>query len=323
MKIAVEDSIHLYDNHLKRLKEIGQVIFYKRENTNEEEFYKKVKDCEVIFVNKRFYNHLLPKLKVKFISLWSTGYDVIDLNECRKHNVKVSNVPLYAKNSVAEHAIALMFELSKKLCLQNSALKQGKWTQEIPTLIELKNKNIGIIGLGNIGSQVAKIAHAIGMNVLVYTKNAQKSKIFDTNSVGNEQNKFPNYNFVSLNELLKNSDFISLNCLLSDETRHIISKEQLKLMKRTAFIINTSRGGLINQKDLVWALKNNVIAGAGLDVFETEPLPKEDEISKLDNVILTPHTAFYTTEAVGRLGTIAIDNIMNYLSGKPTNIINP
>jgi len=309
MKIAVEDSIKLYNEHLKRLKELGEVIFYKREKTSKEQFINEVKDCEVMVVNKRFYNDTLSQLKVKFISLWSTGYDVMDLEQCKKHNVKVSNVPGYAKNSVAEHAIALIFELSKKICLQHNALKHGKWTREIPTLIELNGKNIGIIGLGDIGSQVAKIAYSIGMNVLVYTKT-------------NKKDKFQNYKFVSLNELLKNSDFISLNCLLSDETKHIISMEQLKMMKKTAFLINTSRGLLINQKDLIWALKNNIIAGAGLDVFETEPLPKEDEISKLGNVVLTPHTAFYTTESVNRLGNIAIDNIENFFDNKATNVVN-
>jgi glycerate dehydrogenase len=308
MKIAVEDSIKLYDEHLKRLKELGEVVFCKFKNTTREQFINEVKDCGVIFINKTFYNDAFPELKVKFISLWSTGYDVMDLEQCKKNNVVVSNVPGYAKNSVAEHAIGLMFELAKKFCMQGKALRQGKWAQDLPTLIEFKGKTMGVIGLGNIGSKVAEIASSLEMNILVYTKT-------------NKQDKFSKYNFVSLNDLLQKSDFISLNCLLSDKTKHIISKEQLKLMKKTAFLINTSRGSLINQKDLVWALKNNEISGAGLDVFETEPMPEDEEIKKLDNAVLTPHTAFYTKDSVTRLGDIAIDNIENFLNGKATNKI--
>ncbi len=308
MKIAVESTVFLQEENEKRLEKIGKVIRYKW-GCSREEFFNKAKDCEIIISNKWFHNDLLLKLKVKLISLWSTGFDLIDIKKCSELAITVTNVPAYSTNSVAEQAIALIMELSKKVGWLNKELLDGKWAYDLPLMTELKGKILGIVGFGNIGGKVAEIAKAFEMEILVYSKT-------------NKQNNFPDYKFVSLEELLKNSDFVTIHAPLNNETRHLISKEKIKMMKESAYIINCSRGAIINQEDLIEALKSKAIAGAGLDVFEKEPLPMDSELRKLDNVIMTPHNAFYTEEAVGRLTTKCIDNTFNYLNGKPTNVIN-
>jgi len=308
MKIAVESTVYLQPQNKIRLEKLGKVIRY-RWGCNKEEFFEAAKDCEIIVANKWFFNGLLPKLKVKLISLWSTGTDLIDAEQCKNLGITVANVPSYSTNSVAELVIALIMELTKKISYQQSELMSGKWCYDLELWTELKGKNIGIIGFGNIGSKVAQIADAFEMNVLVYTRTSK-------------QNKFRNYKFVGLDELLKNSDIVTIHTPLDKNTKYLIDKEKLKLMKKSAFIVNCSRGAVINEKDLIEALKNKAIAGAGLDVYEKEPLPEDSGLRKLDNVVMTPHTAFYTKEAVERLAGICVDNIDNFLNKKPTNVVN-
>lgn len=308
MKIAVESTVFLQENNKKRLEKIGKVIRYKW-GCNKEEFFEAAKDCEIIVANKWFFNELLPKLKVKLISLWSTGFDLINVEQCKKLSITVTNVPAYSTNSVAEQTMSLIMELAKKVGWLNKELLDGKWAYDLPLMTEIKGKTLGIIGFGNIGSKVAEIAKALEMEILVYSRT-------------NRQKDFPKYKFLSLDELLKNSDFVTMHVPLSNETKYLINGNNLKLMKKTAFIINCSRGAVVNEKDLIEALKNNTIAGAGLDVFEKEPLPHNSELRKLNNVVMTPHTAFYTKEAVERLTTICVGNIENFLSGKKSNIVN-
>lgn len=308
MKIAVESTVYLQQQNKIKLEKLGKVVRYKW-GCDKEEFFEAAKDCEIIIANKWFFNELLPKLKVKLISLWSTGTDLIDVEQCKNLGITVTNVPSYSTNSVAELVIAFIMELTKKISCQQSELMNGKWCYDLDLWTELKGKTIGIIGFGNIGSKVAQIADAFEMNVLVYTRT-------------NKQNKFRNYKFVGLDELLKNSDFVTIHTPLDKNTKYLIDKEKLKLMKKSAFIVNCSRGAVINEKDLIEALKSKAIAGAGLDVFEKEPLPPDSELRKLGNVVMTPHTAFYTKEAVERLTGICVDNIENFLSGKKSNVVN-
>jgi len=307
MKIAVESTVYLQPQNKGRLEKIGTVARYKW-GCSKEEFFEAVKSCEIIISNKWFYNDLLPKLKVKLISLWSTGFDLIDIKQCKEMGITVTNVPSYSTNSVAEQAIALIMELSKKIGWLNKQLLEGKWAYDLPLMMELKGKTLGIIGFGNIGSKVAEIARALEMKILIFSRT-------------DKQNYFPDYKFVSLDELLKSSDFVTIHAPLNSETKRLINKNNLKLMKKAAFIINCSRGAIINQNDLIEALKNKTIAGAGLDVFEKEPLPMESELRKLDSIVMTPHNAFYTKEAVERLTDICIGNIHNYLDGSPVNVV--
>ena len=200
-------------------------------------------------------------------------------------------------------------ELSKKAGWLNKQLLGGKWAYDLPLMTEIKGKTLGIIGFGSIGRKVAEIAKALEMRILVYSRT-------------NKQNDFPDYKFASLEELLKSSDFITIHAPLSNETKHLINKNNLKLMKKGAFVINCARGAIINQDDLIDALKNKTIAGAGLDVFEKEPLPMDNELRKLGNVVMTPHNAFYTKEAVGRLTGICVGNVENFLNNKAANVVN-
>ena len=307
MKIAAESTVKLQEKHKERLEKTGELAIFEF-GCSKDEFFNIVKDAEVIIGNKWFYNELLPQLKVKIIALWSTGYDLIDITKCKELGITVTNVPAYSTDSVAELAIAFMMELTKKLPFQRKEYDSGKWVYDMEFLRELSGKTFGIIGFGNIGKKTAKIASALDMNILITTKT-------------NQQENYPQFKFVELDELLSKSDFVTIHAPLTDETKHMVSEKQFKLMKKTAFIINCSRGAVIDEKDLITALKNKIIAGAGLDVFETEPLPKDNELLKMDNVVMTPHSAFYTHEAIDRLNNVCIDNIENYLKGKPTNKI--
>ena len=309
MKIAVESTVYLQPQNKRRLEKIGKVIRYEF-GISKDRFFDTVKDCDIIIANKWFFNELLPKLKVKIISLWSTGFDLIDIKPCKELGITVTNVPSYSTNSVAEQTIALIMELSKRVGWLNRQLLNGEWAYDLPLMTELKGKTFGIIGFGNIGSKVAEIGKALDMGILIYSRT-------------NKQKEFLYYNFVSLEELLKNSDYVTIHAPLNNETKHLINKNNLKLMKKTAFIINCSRGAIINQEDLIDALKNNIIAGAGLDVFEKEPLPMDNELRKISNVVLTPHNAFYTKEAVERLTGICVDNVKDFLNDKATNVVNP
>ena len=309
MKIAVESTVYLQPQNKRRLEKIGKVIRYKW-GCNKEEFFETVKDSSIIIANKWFFNELLPKLNVKLISLWSTGFDLINVEQCKKLGITVANVPSYSTNSVAEQTISLIMELAKKVGWLNKELLDGKWTYDLPLMTEIKGKTLGIIGFGNIGRKVAEIAKALEMKILAYSRT-------------NRQKEFPEYKFLSLDDLLKNSDFITIHAPLNNETRHLINKNKLKLMKKTAFVINCSRGAIIDQEDLIEALKSKSIAGAGLDVFEKEPLPMDNKLRKLGNVVMTPHNAFYTKEAVERLTGICVDNVENFLNNKPTNAVDP
>lgn len=305
MKIAIESTIKFRKHHLDRLGKIGNAEVYEF-GCKKDRFFESVKDAEVIIGNKWFFNELLPKLKAKLIALCSTGCDLVDLDKCKELGIAVTNVPAYSTNSVAEATIALLLELAKRLKYQRESYDKGKWAYDLNPFTELANKTFGIIGFGSIGKKVAQTASAMDMKVLVYTRTPKKEE-------------FPKYEFVSKEELLKNSDFVSMHIPLDESTRHLIGKEEFDMMKSSAYIINTARGAVIDEDAMADALKNGKIAGAGLDVFSKEPLPLDSDLAKLKNVVITPHTAFYTVEALERLYSTCIANIEDFLAGKSTN----
>jgi phosphoglycerate dehydrogenase-like enzyme len=308
MKIAAESTVRLSNNHKKRLSKFGQLAIYNF-GCSKDEFFETVKDAEIIIGNKWFFNDLLPELKAKLIALWSTGFDLVDVTKCKELGITITNVPAYSTNSVAEQTIALMLELTKRLRYQRDSYGKGNWCYDIEPLTELAGKTIGIIGFGNIGKKIAQITSAMDMKVLVHTRTPKPDQ-------------YPNYNFVSLEEALQSSDIVTLHIPSNKDTKSMINKSNLMKMKKTAFLFNCSRGAVIDEKDLIEALKNKTIAGAGLDVFDTEPLPLNNKLTKMENVALTPHTAFWTNEAIERLNEICVDNIKNYLNGKPSNVVN-
>lgn len=307
MNIFIANNVILNKEQKKRINKLGRIKYFKP-NNNLKNLKKLIENCEILFVWHSLNKDLIKKLKkCKLIIVWATGTDYINVEDATKKRIKVANVPTYATDAVAEHVFALMLGIIKNLKNCDDNTKKGDWRKNINLLSELKNKTLGIVGLGDIGKRVAEIANAFEMKVIAFTRHPSKTK---------------KIKFVQLNNLFKNSDFISLHVPYTKITHHLINKESLKLMKKTAIIINASRGKVIDQKSLIQALKNKVISFAGLDVFYDEPIDKNNKLLKLKSVLLTPHVAFYTQEAIKTLSDVAIENIESFINGKLKNIVN-
>lgn len=246
---------------------------------------------------------------VKLICEAGTGYNNIDLDACRERGIGVCNVPAYSSERVAHTAVMLMLMLASSMQRQISMLAKGDHTNFDKCLsvphVELNGKTLGVVGAGNIGRQTIAVGRALGMSVLVYNRTKRE----DSEGV----------RFVSLEEVLRNSDFISLHCPLTDATRHMVNKETLSMMKPGAFLINTARGALIKEDDLIDALRSGTIAGAGLDVQEVEPLSADSPLFTFDNVIVTPHMGWKGLETRQRLVSILKDGIDGYRRGERIN----
>ena len=248
---------------------------------------------------------------VKLICEAGTGYNNIDLEAARKKGITVCNIPAYSTERVAHTAIMMILNLSSTMQVQMKMLANGNHDNFTKNLqvphVEVNGKTLGVIGAGRIGKKVIKIAQALDMNILVYTRTPREDE--------------KGIRYVSLKELLEHSDYVSLHCPLTESTKHMINKETLKLMKPSAFIINTSRGALIDEAALIEALKNGKIAGAGLDVQETEPPKETSPLYTMENVLLTPHMGWKGLETRKRLVSILADNIKNFLAGNPKNVV--
>ena len=248
---------------------------------------------------------------VKLICEAGTGYNNIDLEAARKKGITVCNIPSYSTERVAHTAIMMILNLSSTMQVQMKMLANGNHDNFTKNLqvphVEVNGKTLGVIGAGHIGKKVIKIAQALDMNILVYTRTPREDE--------------KGIRYVSLKELLEHSDYVSLHCPLTESTKHMINKETLKLMKPSAFIINTSRGALIDEAALIEALKNGKIAGAGLDVQETEPPKETSPLYTMENVLLTPHMGWKGLETRQRLVSILADNIKNFLAGNPKNVV--
>lgn len=248
---------------------------------------------------------------VKLICEAGTGYNNIELEAARKKGITVCNIPAYSTERVAHTAIMMILNLSSTMQVQMKMLANGNHDNFTKNLqvphVEVNGKTLGVIGAGHIGKKVIKIAQALDMNILVYTRTPGEDE--------------KGIRYVSLKELLEHSDYVSLHCPLTESTKHMINKETLKLMKPSAFIINTSRGALIDEAALIEALKNGKIAGAGLDVQETEPPKENSPLYTMENVLLTPHMGWKGLETRKRLVSILADNIKNFLAGNPKNVV--
>ena len=319
MKIVVLDGYTLNPGDLTwdGLKKIGEVEVYDR--TPSELVAERAKDAEIIFTNKTVLGEAefsqFPKLR--YIGVLATGYNVVDTDAAKRRNIVVSNIPTYGSQSVAQMVFALLLELCHHVQNHSNAVKNGEWTScedfcfwKYP-LIELSGKTMGVIGFGRIGQAVANIAEAFGMKVIAF------------DNYKSDQSHRKDFRWVELAELLEQSDVVSLHCPLFPETKGIINKENLSKMKKTAFLINTSRGPLIVDEDLADALNQGVIAGAGLDVLSVEPPKKNNPLFEAKNCLITPHIAWATAQARARLMDIAVDNLKAFLAGKPVNVVNP
>lgn len=299
------------------LKELGEVVIYT--NTFKEEVEVRINDADIIIANKSPLNETTLKNadRVKLICELATGYDNVDLDYCRKRGIKVVNVVNYSTASVAQHTFALCFYVLEKMRHYDEYVKSGEYAAQsgfsnfsIP-FTELAEKTWGIVGMGNIGRKVAQIAEAFGCRVIFYSASGNSS--------------CTDYERVSFDILLKESDFLSLHCPLSDKTRNLIDLAALKQMKKTAVLINVARGPVVNDADLYTALTSDIIAGAGLDVTGTEPMRDENPLSRIkdsNKLVITPHLAWASTEARNRVVEETYKNIEAFLSGKDRNIVN-
>ncbi|MFA4719141.1 D-2-hydroxyacid dehydrogenase [Pyrococcus kukulkanii] len=304
MKVLVAAPLH--ERAIQILKDAGLEVIYE-EYPDEEKLLELVKDIEAIIVRSkpkvtRRVIENAPKLKV--IARAGVGLDNIDVEAAKEKGIEVVNAPGASSRSVAELAIGLIFAVARKIAYADRRMREGVWAKKECMGIELEGKTIGIIGFGRIGYQVAKIARALGMNILLYDPypNEERAK-----EVGGK--------FVDLETLLKESDIVTLHVPLLDSTYHLINEERLKLMKKNAILINAARGAVVDTNALVKALQEGWIAGAGLDVYEEEPLPKDHPLTKLDNVVLTPHIGASTYEAQERAGVEVAEKVVKILKG--------
>ncbi len=316
MKIVVLDGYALNPGDLswKRLQEIGDCVIYDR--TSQEEILLRSVDAEVLITNKVIINQTsieqLPKLK--YIGVTATGYNVVDVKAASNKGIVVTNIPAYSTDSVAQLVFAHILTVANRVELHSNSVKNGDWANcpdfsycKSPQT-ELTGKTLGIVGFGRIGQRVAEIGLAFGMKV-----------IFQNRSVRNDLPK--GIIQKTLGEVFSESDFISLNCPLTTDNMEFVNQELLKTMKQTAVIINTGRGGLINENDLATALNMGIIKAACLDVLSTEPPKAENPLIGAKNCFITPHLAWATYEARERLLEVTIDNLNCFISGSYQNVV--
>lgn len=314
MKIVVLDGYTLNPGDLSwdPLREFGELTIYDR--TPNELILERAENAEIIFTNKTpLTTETLEKLgSLHYVGLFSTGYDIVDLTTTKKLGITVTNIPAYSTSAVAQMTFALLLECINKVGIHNSLVKQGKWASSLDfcflsePLSLLENKTFGILGFGNIGKAVARIALAFDMKVIVHT---------------NHPSNFEGVTFVSFEELFKNSDILSLHAPINAQTLEIINKQTLSQMKNTAILINTARGKLINEPDLAEALKNNHLAAAAVDVLSTEPPHPKNPLLTAPNCIITPHIAWAALQSRQKLMNIAVGNLKAFLDGSPVNMV--
>ena len=292
----------------------GLVDYKVYERTAPEEVIERIGDSDAIFLNKiqitKEIFEACPNLK--YIGVLATGYNVIDLEAARAHGVTVTNIPAYSTESVAQHVFSFILYFTNQVAQHSASVMAGDWVK-CPdfcywngSLTELNGKTLGIFGYGNIGSRVASIAKAFGMKIICCTRTPKEG--------------MPEA--VSFEVLLKRSDFLTLHAPLTDKTKNIINKESLSLMKKTAYIINTARGGFVVEKDLAACLNNGELAGYAADVLLQEPMAADCPLLKAKNCVITPHIAWAPLETRKRLQGIAEENLKAWLSGKPINVVN-
>lgn len=319
MKIVVLDGYALNPGDLSwgELEELGTVTVYER--TAPDLVVKRAQGAQAVLTNKTpLPAGVLQQLHdLAYIGVLATGYDVVDARAALRQGICLSNVPAYGTDSVAQFVIALLLELCHRVGDHSQSVLRGKWGNSKDWCfwdhpqVELAGKTFGIVGAGRIGIQTARIAQALGMRVIGV----------NSSETTNRESPFHGFTWVDKDTLFRQSDVISLHCPLTADTQGMINTESLNLMKRSAFLINTARGKLIQEQHLADALRSGVIAGAALDVLSVEPPPSSNPLLDLPNCIITPHIAWATKEARQRLMQIAIHNVKAFQAGKPVNVV--
>lgn len=316
MKIVVLDGHTLNPGDLswEALEVLGRVTVYDR--TSPELVLQRSQGAQALLTNKTVLVgetiRNLPDLK--YIGVTATGYNVLDLQAARECEITVTNVPAYGTRSVAQMTIALLLELAHHAGEHSRTVREGGWSSSLDfsfwnyPLVELDGLIMGIVGFGSIGQAVARIARALGMEVIVNTRRP-------------DSDAFPDVDFVDLDTLFNRSDVVSLHCPLTTETEGFVNPSRLGLMKETAYLINTARGPLVDEPALIDALNGGSIAGAALDVLSTEPPAMDNPLLSAKNCIITPHIAWATRASRGRLMEAAVGNLKAFVEGKPENVV--
>ncbi|RMD82000.1 MAG: D-2-hydroxyacid dehydrogenase [Lentisphaerae bacterium] len=315
MKIVILDGYTANPGDLswQPIAELGDLRVYDR--TEPDQVVARAEDAQLVLTNKVVIDDsIMARLpSLRYIGVLATGINVIDCEAASRRGICVTNIPAYSTHSVAQTVFALLLALTNRVAEHSQAVRSGDWCASpdfcfmLTPLTELAGKTMGIIGFGAIGQQVARIALAFGMKVLVHTRTPREG--------------WSEVAFVDLENVLRQSDVLSLHCPLVPATERIIDRDHLALMKSSAILINTGRGGLIDEEALAEALDNDRLAGAGLDVLSSEPPHPDNPLLTAKNCVITPHIAWATREARARLIRVAADNIRAFLAGNPVNVV--
>ncbi len=317
MEIVVLDGYTLNPGDLSwdELKTLGDCTIYDR--TPAADVINRCASAEIVITNKTpLSRDTIQNLsRLKYIGVIATGYNIVDVEASRERGIPVSNIPTYGTKSVAQMAMALILELTQQVGYHAQTVREGRWSAAADwcywdrPLIELDGLTLGLIGFGRIGQVTGQLASAFGMRILAHDPVVAV--------------EMPEYvTMVEMDEIFRKSDIVSLHCPLTTENNQFINTEKLNLMKPGAFLINTSRGQLVNSEDLTLALNQDRIAGAGIDVLSLEPPPADNPLLSARNCILTPHISWATGAARRRLMKVAVQNLKSFIDGKPQNIVN-
>lgn len=316
MEIVVLDGFAMNPGDLSwnEIEKLGNCKIFER--TKPDETYERAREAQVIITNKVVINRsLIEQLpQLQYIGVTATGYNVVDVKAAAEHGIIVTNIPAYSTDSVAQLVFSHILTVANRVELHAQSVREGEWSKnpdfafwKTPQ-VELAGKTLGIVGFGQIGRKVAGIAKAFGMNVLFQNRSV-KTDIPEE------------FVQTDLKTVFSQSDFVSLNCPLTAENTAFVNKELIGTMKKTAVLINTGRGGLVNEKDLAVALNSGRIAAACLDVLSTEPPAADNPLISARNCFITPHVAWATREARQRLMNVTVGNLKSFLSGNPANVI--
>ncbi len=317
MRIVILDGqiINPGDISWAGFEALGEVIVYPQ--TSPQEVLQRCQGADVLITNKtRLPEDIIAKLPdLKYIGIVATGYDVVDIVAAAKHGVPVCNVVAYGVGTVAQHVMALTLELCRQSTAHSQSVKDGEWKKRgewcywLNPIRDLGDMKMGIVGFGNIGQEVGRMAHALGMQVQAYNRSPKTCDAYPCD-------------FVELDTLFTTSDVISLHCPLHDGTRHMINAKRLVGMKKGALLINTARGPLLHEQDVADALHSGQLGGVGLDVLSTEPPDADNPLLTAPNTIITPHIAWATRKARENILRLAVENLAAWQAGKAQNVVN-
>jgi lactate dehydrogenase-like 2-hydroxyacid dehydrogenase len=311
-KLVILDKVVMTKKQEEELRQLAEdIVIHKDSPESEEEAIERAKGADAIIVGwtilgKKFFDACSG---IKYVGVWATGYDHVDVRYANQKGITVTNVPGFSTESVAEFIFGQLISFLRHSKEADEHVRKGGFEFSKFAGEELQGKTLGIIGLGDIGKRVAEIAKAFNMNVVYYSR----TRKLDYEKKG--------VKYLELNDLLKSSDIITIHTALTKQTKNLISKEEFKKMKNGVILINMARGAIVNKEALLWAAKAGKLGGIILDVYHDEPIQKDDPILRIDNSLLSPHIAFYTKQATNRKTKICVENAKSFLNGRVQNKI--